>query len=239
MTQGARILGDVLIEQSSATFSANQFSDINLTFGAGTSYCIVDSSNLYSSGFTSTNNGNGANNIIIQNSGTGADGYAYFKYGAGTSTRSLGFNFTDATKGFKFDGSIILPNSHGIKLTDSKSAERIIAILASNDNLTLGTNTGTYTYIQGNNLGLNSAGGTQVRVSDGFIAPFSDNTKMLGTSALRWQHSYINNAHFFPLSSVLPSANGEVMLELTNDTTLNFKVKGNDGMVRSATLTLA
>lgn len=44
---------------------------------------------------------------------------------------------------------------------------------------------------------------------------------------------------FAPGSSVTPADNGDVVIEATNNTTLTFKLKGSDGTVRSATLTLA
>lgn len=40
-------------------------------------------------------------------------------------------------------------------------------------------------------------------------------------------------------ASVNPSANGQLMFELTNNTSLKFKVRGSDGVVRSATLILS
>lgn len=239
MNVGCRITGDVLVEQSSASFSSNQFSDINFTFGSGTSFCIVDSSNAYSNLFASTNNGNGANNIIIQNVGTGSDGFAYMKYGVGTNTRQLGMSFTDATRAWKFDGSIIIPNNQSLKMLDNAGTERIVGILSSANNLTLGANIGTYTYFQGNNIGLNSAAGTQVRVSDGFIAPFTDNSKTNGTASLRWSNTYAVNAHFYPPQANNPTANGEVVLELTSNTQLKFKAQGSDGVIRTGTITLA
>ena len=42
-----------------------------------------------------------------------------------------------------------------------------------------------------------------------------------------------------PTASATPSNNGDMTFELTNDTTLKIKVKGSDGVVRSASLTLA
>lgn len=42
-----------------------------------------------------------------------------------------------------------------------------------------------------------------------------------------------------PQASAVPSAVGDMVFQLTNDTTLVVKVKGFDGTVRSATLTLA
>ena len=44
---------------------------------------------------------------------------------------------------------------------------------------------------------------------------------------------------FTPGSSVTPVDNGDVVFELTNNTTLTIKAKGSDGVVRSATITLA
>lgn len=40
-------------------------------------------------------------------------------------------------------------------------------------------------------------------------------------------------------ASVAPMAIGEMVFQLTNDTTLVIKVKGSDGVIRSNTLTLA
>lgn len=42
-----------------------------------------------------------------------------------------------------------------------------------------------------------------------------------------------------PPASVTPSANGDLTVEATSNTTLTFKLKGSDGVVRSGTLTLA
>jgi hypothetical protein len=42
-----------------------------------------------------------------------------------------------------------------------------------------------------------------------------------------------------PQASVTPNGIGDMVFQLTNDTTLVVKVKGSDGTVRSVTLTLA
>jgi hypothetical protein len=42
-----------------------------------------------------------------------------------------------------------------------------------------------------------------------------------------------------PPASITPASNGDYVVEATNDTTLTFRLKGSDGTVRSATLTLA
>lgn len=44
---------------------------------------------------------------------------------------------------------------------------------------------------------------------------------------------------FKPGASVTPANNGDVVFELTNNTTLTIKAKGSDGVVRSGTITLA
>ena len=70
------------------------------------------------------------------------------------------------------------------------------------------------------------------------IAPNLDNTMSLGLTATRFKQGFINDLRLKPSASVTPSVNGEMAFELTNDTTLKVKVKGSDGVVRSATLTL-
>lgn len=48
-----------------------------------------------------------------------------------------------------------------------------------------------------------------------------------------------NNVVLNPVASVTPNGIGDMVFQLTNDTTLVVKVKGSDGTVRSVTLTLA
>jgi len=42
-----------------------------------------------------------------------------------------------------------------------------------------------------------------------------------------------------PPASITPASNGDYVVEATNNTTLTFRLRGSDGVVRSATLTLA
>ena len=56
----------------------------------------------------------------------------------------------------------------------------------------------------------------------------------LGTIALQ----DATNVIIQPQPSVTPATNGNMMFELTSNTTLTIKVKGSDGIVRSATLAL-
>jgi len=42
-----------------------------------------------------------------------------------------------------------------------------------------------------------------------------------------------------PAASVTPTANGDLVIEATSNTTLTFKLKGSDETIRTGTLTLA
>lgn len=42
-----------------------------------------------------------------------------------------------------------------------------------------------------------------------------------------------------PAASVTPTTNGEVVMQLTSNTSLTFKAKGSDGTVRSGSVTLS
>lgn len=61
----------------------------------------------------------------------------------------------------------------------------------------------------------------------------------IGETAPNYDLDVNGTIGFTPGSSVTPVDNGDVVVELTNNTTLTFKAKGSDGVVRSATLTLS
>lgn len=71
------------------------------------------------------------------------------------------------------------------------------------------------------------------------LAPLPDAGISLGNGSFRWSDTYTKQLHVYPPASATPLANGELLLELTSDTTLKVKVKGSDGVVRSATLALS
>lgn len=80
-TIGARILGNVNINSSSAVFSGNQFGAVTISIGdidALTSGCVLDRSNVYQVGCAITNSGN-ANNIIERQISAGS--YTQIRYG--------------------------------------------------------------------------------------------------------------------------------------------------------------
>jgi hypothetical protein len=90
--------------------------------------------------------------------------------------------------------------------------------------LTIGTGTGTW----------------QFAITGSFLA-LADNTYDIGASgANRPRNVYVgSNVISRPSASITPANNSELVVEATSNTTLTFKLKGTDGTVRSATLTLA
>lgn len=59
------------------------------------------------------------------------------------------------------------------------------------------------------------------------------------TSAPSWPLDVAGNVALLPDSSATPLVNGQMVFELTSNTQLKIKVKGSDGTVRSASLTLS
>jgi len=61
----------------------------------------------------------------------------------------------------------------------------------------------------------------------------------IGTTTPNYKCHIVGTLGFNPGSSVTPVNNGDIVIEATNNTTLTFKLKGSDGVVRSGTLTLS
>ena len=116
---------------------------------------------------------------------------------------------------------------------------------------------GTWTTLNTN--GSTSAAQIRLGTGDGSIIFGSDATKATGSSFAVTERMRITSAGnvginetapdykldvngtfgFTPGSSVTPVDNGDVVFELTDNTTLTIKAKGSDGVVRSGTITLA
>jgi len=86
----------------------------------------------------------------------------------------------------------------------------------------------------------------EVNSSLGNLRPSLDNSASLGASARRLADLFtvkaqIGTPTFSPGigTTLTPAANGDLMIEATSDTSVKIKLKGSDGTVRSATLTLA
>jgi len=79
-----------------------------------------------------------------------------------------------------------------------------------------------------------------INTSGHFLAA-ADNTYDIGASgASRPRNVYVgSNVISRPSASITPANNSELVVEATSNTTLTFKLKGTDGTVRTATLTLA
>lgn len=71
------------------------------------------------------------------------------------------------------------------------------------------------------------------------LSPTTNNGYALGRSGARYSDLHASNIHAYPSSTNNPVANGEMVFELTSNTQLKIKVQGNDGVIRSTTLTLS
>jgi hypothetical protein len=87
----------------------------------------------------------------------------------------------------------------------------------------------------------NSSWRWRVGGSTGHLIAHDDNTYDIGASgANRPRNVYVGSDVISrPSASITPANNSELVVEATSNTTLTFKLKGTDGTVRTATLTLA
>ena len=96
----------------------------------------------------------------------------------------------------------------------------------------------------------NGGGEVQLRaVSNHPLSVYTNNTERMridasgnvgiGETAPDYKLDVNGTFGFTPGASVTPVDNGDVVFELTNNTTLTVKAKGSDGVVRSGTITLA
>lgn len=196
---GARVTGNVSVGLSNTIFSANQFGRLSIRFLAGTSGCVLDSSNITSAATSITNFGN-SNNYIAREVGYG--GFTQFKQGA---DNSLDVVTTDQGSGDKyFSGNIIAGASKGFKW-QNESGLIVAQGFLSGDKLQIGTSgavnslslfTGggsLYAYAGvGGALFLGANGTYRASINtDGNLVPFIDKTNSLGSPALRWVTAYV------------------------------------------------
>lgn len=135
-TIGARILGNVVIEQSSALFAGCQFGAVAITFASGTSGCSMGVTNTYQAGHTITNAGN-ANNLIQRETSTGS--FSLIKTGDDSSVHTERREF--ATGDHRYAGNVYTPNNKRLYLLDSTGAQTNAGYLGitSGDAVQLGT----------------------------------------------------------------------------------------------------
>lgn len=188
---GARVLGDILIQLSSAVLTGNIVDNVNLTFDVLTSGCRFDESNTCANSFTSTDNGNTLSNYIAQVTSTGSTGLRTLTYGASTgATRAWSMNPTDTTTAWQPDGAIVLPNTYGYRIRDNAAVAQTFIALSNTNQASIGTANYPVTYLAGTSAGFFAGGATICQVVSGAFRPFTDNNILLGTASLRWNTVY-------------------------------------------------
>jgi hypothetical protein len=106
------------------------------------------------------------------------------------------------------------------------------------------TNLGTATNTYGLHIG-DVTSGTQTNQAYGLYISDTGARNYIGGSvginetAPDYKLDVNGSFGFTPGTSVTPVDNGDVVIEATNNTTLTFKLKGSDGTIRTATLTLS
>lgn len=71
------------------------------------------------------------------------------------------------------------------------------------------------------------------------LFPVADGGLALGSTVSRYSQAHIQQPHFYPANSAAPTVNGEMMFQLTSNTSLQVKVRGSDGVTRTGTITLS
>jgi hypothetical protein len=188
MTANARILGDVTVELSNATFSGNQFGTQTITFALGTSGHSLDTSNLLNTA-TIVNNGN-ANSAIIKSIGTGSPTGIVLQYGSDAFNSTVRYTNDEI---YLEDASLNLANNKPLRIADALGTFRNAVTLNNGDDWTIGADTGAnfmnivvgsggiYHFVNGAN---------ETQTVTGVFRPVPDGTVNLGGAANRWNTVY-------------------------------------------------
>jgi hypothetical protein len=188
MTVGCRILGDVIVEQSTSVFTGNQFSTQTITFTVGTSQHSLDTSNALNSA-TIVNNGN-SNAPIIKSVGTGSPSGVVLQYGPDSFNSTVRYSSDEI---YFTDASLFLPNNKALRFIDSAGTSHNGVTLSSGDDWTFGADTGAnFTNINSGSVGIFMAvAGTNIyQFYSGGMRPGTDNAVDLGTAAARVRATY-------------------------------------------------
>lgn len=178
MTTNCRILGDVVVELSSAVFTANQFGVVSVTFASGTSGCTLDATNVFETGATVVNNGN-ANNLILRNVATGSGVDLQFGADSGTASGLATLRVTPSAPEFQFLCRAAIANNKSVVGVSSTGTDGFQIFQSNVDNFTLKNNvTGLNTVIAQSGTGT-----IQLYVNDVLKAKL-DNTATAGQTAM-------------------------------------------------------
>ena len=188
MTVGARILGNVLVEQSNSVFSGNQFGTVTITLASGTGSHCLDASNLLINA-SIVNNGN-ANSTIVKSIGTGSPVGVRLQYGADAGNATVRYAPNEI---YIEDNNLNFGNNKAIRFADSAGTLQNAITLGSADDWTFGSNNGAnFTNVVGGTVGIFLvAGGTNVAqcTSSAFRATL-DGVPNLGGASNRWNTVY-------------------------------------------------
>lgn len=212
---------------------------VGLDAGSANNVVVVDQLSSYANALTIRNDSGGATNSVgigrspVRYVGADISGRPVLQNGlSGASTQSGATHVieSDAAAGTvlqinNIDASANAASGIGIGWGASSSYMGLAAILQT---------TGSNSYWQAR---VNST--NVLRIYTSSLRPETDNSVDLGSTAIRYRALYGRSMSLLLPASVTPATNGEMMIELTSNTSLTFKVKGSDGTVRSAALTLS
>lgn len=129
MTIGARILGAITIQLSSASVIGNQISNVAVSFAAGTSGCYF-MGNTLANGASVTNSGN-TNNHIQREVSTGSG--IQVKYGQDSSAAVL--TLDPATGQLDLPHDAILPNNRSFRIKNAAGSDYASINMSASNNM--------------------------------------------------------------------------------------------------------
>jgi hypothetical protein len=156
-----------------------------------------------------------------------------------TSITSLGVSTTGITRRVIFDGALTLTyNAISLKLPGNVNLS-----VAIDDSATFLCEDGANGYWTCVGFEPKIVTGTEKGYLSGVTSAIQTqlNTKVSLTTneTISGLKTFSTGVIIKPQASAVPANNGEMMFELTSNTSLTIRVKGNDGTVRSAVITLA
>ena len=188
ITSNARILGNVTVNLSNSAFSANQFSNQTITFGAGTSGHCLDTSNTASSA-TIVNSGNAAS-PIFKSIGTGSPSGIVLQYGSDAFNSTIRYSNDEI---YLQDAGLYLSNNKALWIADSAGVYKNTVFLSSGDDFNFGNDTGAnFTNLQSGSGGIYHvvSGANVTQTATGVFRPVPDGSVNLGGPSNRWSTVY-------------------------------------------------